>query len=145
MQNERSGARRQHKKDEVLSPTEAANRDRGLDLKRHVRAAAAMHGLYEDTAIATAVGVGRGTVLGWWRGSKPEPATLRHLAEVTGFDPEELATFVYWDGPPPRQPSGLAGLRLGAERGQKPPDDEAPDTPAQSPERPPRNDPQGPE
>jgi len=143
MQNERSGARRQHQKaEEVLSPVEAAARDRGITVKRYVRAAAALRDLFDDTAIAEVVGVNRGAVAGWWKGAQMTPDTIRNLAEATGLSVDELTRFIYYAGPPPRLPeaSGLAGLREGVRRAEEPPSAEAPDTPVRSPERPPLGD-----
>ena len=97
----------------MLSPVEAAALDRGQILKRYVRAAAALQGLYDD---------------------------IRRLAEVTELSFDELTRFVYLGGPPPRLPeaSGPAGLREGVRRAEERPDDEAPDTPAPSPGQRPR-------
>ena len=85
----------------MLSPTEQAALSRGQDLRRVMRAAAAMDGVYDDLAIADAVGAHRNTVSAWWKGATPEPATLRRFAERFGMSVEELAAFVYYDGPPP--------------------------------------------
>lgn len=140
MQNDRSGARTHHKKgEEVLSPADAAALVRGRALKRCVRAAAALRGLYDDTAVADATGVNRGAVAAWWEGAQMKPGTLQRIAEVTGLSFGELTEYVYLGGPLPRlpEPSGLSGLREGVRRAQEHPDDEAPDTPAQSPELPP--------
>lgn len=86
----------------MLSPTEAAARHRGQELRRVMRAAAAMRGIYDDLAIADAVGVHRNTVSGWWKGATPEPDTLLRFAEATGLPIDELARFVHYGGPPPR-------------------------------------------
>jgi transcriptional regulator with XRE-family HTH domain len=88
----------------MLSQAEAAAAQRGQLLKRYVRAAAAMQGIYDDVTLGEAVGVQRGAVLGWWRGSRPSPMTLRDLADATGLAVDELAAFVYYDGVPPRLP-----------------------------------------
>lgn len=89
---------------EVLSPAEAARELRGQVFKRYVRAAAAMHGLYDDTAIGDAVGRSRIAVGKWWQGARPEPDTLVALARATGLSADELLAFVYNDGPPPTMP-----------------------------------------
>lgn len=107
MHNEHSGARKHRgraskESGEVLSPTEEAARHRGQELRRVMRAAAAMHGIYDDLAIADAVGVHRNTVSGWWKGATPEPDTLLRFAEATGLPIDELARFVHYGGPPPR-------------------------------------------
>lgn len=86
----------------MLSPTEAAARHRGEELRRVLRAAAAMRGLYDDQAIADASGVHRNTVSGWWKGATPEPLTLQRFADATGVPIEELSAFVHYGGPPPR-------------------------------------------
>lgn len=88
----------------MLSPSEAAASARGHLLKRYVRAAAAMQGIYDDVALAEEVGIGRGSVAGWWKGAKPSPETVRSIAEATGLPTEELVAFIYYDGPPPRLP-----------------------------------------
>lgn len=75
---------------------------RGLTLKRYVRAAAAMRDLFDDTALGQAVGRTRITVGAWWRGAKPEPDAIVKLAEVTGLSADALIQFVYFDGPEPR-------------------------------------------
>ena len=85
----------------MLSPVEAAALDRGQALKRYVRAGAALNDLYDDTALADAVGVQRGAVRGWWTGAQMQPDTIRRVAKVTGLSPDELTRFVYFDGPPP--------------------------------------------
>lgn len=142
MQNDRSGAPAHHQKDgEVLSPVDAAARDRGQALKRCVRAAAALRGLYDDTAIAEAVGVNRGAVGAWWDGAQMKPDTIQRMAEATGLSFGELTEYVYLGGPLPRlpEPSGPAGLREGVRRGQEPLADGAPDRPAQSPGPPPHD------
>lgn len=86
----------------MLSPTEVAARDRGQELRRVMRAAGAMNGLYDDLSIADAAGVHRNTVAGWWKGATPEPSSLQRLSEATGLALEDLAAFVYYGGPAPR-------------------------------------------
>lgn len=88
----------------MLSPADAADVSRGQTFKRYVRAAAALHDLYEDTDIAKAVRVGRGAVGHWWLGAKPEPETIRRLAQATGLSVDELNRFIHYGGPPPRLP-----------------------------------------
>lgn len=83
----------------------AAPAGRGQLLKRHVRAAAALSGLFDDTALADAVGVKRGTVSGWWDGAQPKPETLEQLARVTGLSVDELTSFFYFGGEPPGLPA----------------------------------------
>ena len=94
----------------MLSPAEAATRERGLDLKRVMRAAAARADLYDDVAIAAAVGVSRNSVGNWWKGAVPEPETLRRFAIATGIPTGQLADFVYYGGPAPtiEWPTGTA-------------------------------------
>lgn len=107
----------------MLSPPEQARLDRGQALKRYVRAAAALRELYDDKAIAQAVGRSRNTVASWWQGAQPEPETLRRLAAVIGLDPAELVAFVYYDGPPPLivEPASPveSGVREGIRRDQE--------------------------
>jgi transcriptional regulator with XRE-family HTH domain len=103
----RRGAPKQRGDDEardVLSPQELDTRDRGLVLKRYVRAAAAIKGLFEDEDIAAAAGIHRNTIQGWWRGTRPAPESLRELAEATDLSFEDLTRFVYLGGPPPLLP-----------------------------------------
>lgn len=136
MQNDRSGARKHHQKDrEVLSPADAAALVRGQALKRCVRAAAALRGIYDDTAIGEATGVSRGAVGAWWDGAQMKPETIQRLSEVTGLSFGELTEYVYLGGPLPHlpEPSGPSGLREGVRRAQEPRDGEAPDRRAQSP------------
>lgn len=119
----------------MLSPVEV----RGQALKRYVRAAAALHELYDDTSIAEAVGVNRGAVSGWWLGAQMKPDTIRALAEATGLSPEDLTRFVYFDGPVPELPSPailpvLEGDRRAAERRGRTDQD----MPSRPPERQPR-------
>lgn len=85
----------------MLSPEEAATRQRGQDLHRVMRAAAAMAGIFEDIEIADAVGVHRNTVAGWWKGATPAPDVLRRFATATGVSLADLSAFVYYDGPAP--------------------------------------------
>jgi hypothetical protein len=89
---------------EVLSPAEAVSFARGQELKRYVRSAAALRGMYDDTAIGEAVGRTRIAVGKWWRGAKPEPEAVRALADATGLAIDELGAFIYYDGPPPHLP-----------------------------------------
>lgn len=84
----------------MISPMEL----RGMEFKRYVRAAAALVDLFDDTAIATALGLSRNTVGRWWSGAQPEPETLGQLADVTGLSRDELSRFTYYDGPPPHLP-----------------------------------------
>lgn len=139
MQNERSGARRHHRKsgkdEDVLSPVEL----RGLEFKRYVRAAAALNRLYEDTEIAEAVGVSRGAVSGWWRGSQPTVDTIYRLAGATGLSPDELTRFVYQEGPAPALPEPgspvVSSVQEGLRRDLQHPPRVAPGKPAPSPRR----------
>lgn len=133
MQNGQSGARRQHKGGDVLSPQEI----RGQLLKRYVRAAAALSELYDDVALGEAVGRNRAAVGNWWRGARPEPEVLFRLAEVTGLSTDELTRFVYSDGPPPSLPEAgspvATSVQEGLRRDRRRPQPEAPGTPAPSP------------
>lgn len=121
MQNERSGARKQRKvrEGEVLSPAEQTARDRGERLKRYIRAAAALQGLYDDTSIADAADVQRGAVAGWWLGSQMKPATIERVADALDVDPDELMAYVYRDAPPPALPGLLEVGRAGADEGHR--------------------------
>ena len=71
------------------------------DVKRVVRAAAALRGLYDDTAIGRVVGRTGVTVSRWWQGQLPDARTLLQLAQAIGLDYEELAKFWIGSGPPP--------------------------------------------
>ena len=144
VQNDQSGARRQRKDSDrdVVSLAEDPILARGRQLKRYVRAAAALQGLYDDTAIGEAVGVNRGAVAAWWDGAQMKPETIRRLADVLGLSVEDITRFVYFDGPMPTlpEPSGPAGLREGVRRAEERPDDATPGTPSPSPERRPHGD-----
>jgi transcriptional regulator with XRE-family HTH domain len=128
--------------DEVLSPGEAAAKLRGQILKRYVRAAAALNDLFDDAALADAVGLGRGAIAGWWRGAQPSGATIFRLADVTGLSPDELTRFVYQDGPPPTLPAAgsalVSSVQEGLRRGLGYQLPEEPGTPSPSPRRQPR-------
>jgi transcriptional regulator with XRE-family HTH domain len=131
MQSDKSakrGARthRPKKDDEVLSPLELARVDRGLRFKRAVRSEAARHDLYDDAAIADAVGVSRNTVGAWWKGAQPSPDALVELARVMDMRADELFALLYVP------PSGPAGLQEGVRRGRGPQGPADPDTPARS-------------
>jgi hypothetical protein len=138
MQNERSGARKQHRKkdEEVLSAAESAAQLRGRHLKRVVRAAAALNELYDDVAIGEAVQVSRGAVGSWWGGAQMQPDTIRRLAEATGLSPDELTRFVYFDGTPPVLPSpAILPVLEGDRRARERLADTAQDTPSPKPAR----------
>lgn len=122
----------------MLSPAETAARVRGRDYKRVMRAAAAVHGLYDDVAIAKELGVSRNTVGAWWKGALPEPDTLRRFADATDLSVEELWRFVYSDGPAPLIDWTTAGVLGGDQRGRTRQGGEAPNTPVPPPGRPPR-------
>lgn len=121
----------------MLTPADASALHRGRDLKRCVRAAGALRGLYDDTAISEATGVNRGAVAKWWEGAQMKPGTLERIAEATGLSVRELTEYVYYHGPLPRLPeqpmSGATGLLEGVLRDEEHLDDEAPDAPAPSP------------
>lgn len=139
MQNDQSGARkhRKRKRDEVLSPVEAAALERGLVLKRYVRAAAAMNDLYDDASLGDAVGISRGAVAGWWRGAKPTAESIFLLSHVIGLSPDELTHFLYDDGPPPSLPGAgspvASSVQEGLRRDQAHQQPADPDTPSPSP------------
>lgn len=88
----------------MLSPTEADALARGQELKRYVRSAAALRDIYDDTALADAVGRTRMAVGKWWRGVRPEPDAIRALGAATGLSVDELTRYLYFDGPPPTPP-----------------------------------------
>ena len=103
MQDDKSGASTHHDDEgagEVLTPAEV----RGQAFKRLIRAAAASQGLFDDAALARRLGRSRMTLLGWWRGAKPEPPALEQISEVTGLSLDELAAHVYFEGPAPSLP-----------------------------------------
>lgn len=88
----------------MLSTAEMAAFGRGQDLKRYVRAAAALVGLYDDVAIAAEIGRTRNAIGRWWTGVRPEPEALDRVARATGLSTDELTRFVYYNGPPPTLP-----------------------------------------
>jgi hypothetical protein len=88
--------------DEARSPEEEARMLRGQELKRYVRAAAALHGMFNDADLARAVNMSRMAVEAWWAGAQPSPQTIGRLALTTGLSRAELTDFVHHDGPPPR-------------------------------------------
>lgn len=125
----------------MLSTPETTALERGQTLKRVVRAAAALHGLFDDSAIADAVGMRRGAVAGWWEGAHMRPETIAELSAVTGLSFSELTSFVYLGGPPPQLPaSGPSGLQEGVRRAREHLAGEDPDMPAQLPGRRPHDD-----
>jgi hypothetical protein len=147
MQNEqsaKSGASTQHsggasKDGEVLSPVELTNLAWGRTFKRYVRAAAALREIYDDTALAEAIGRSRGAVGQWWLGARPEIETIRELGRVTGLSIEGLISFAHFDGPPPTLPEAgspvVASVREGLRRDRERPQNAAHGTPAPSPAR----------
>jgi len=141
VQDVRSGGRgaRKHrnKGSDVLAQNELARATRGEDFKRLVRAAAALVGIYDDKALAEAVGRQRNTVAGWWRGAKPEPDTIQPLGRVTRLDADELYRYLYLGGPVPRlaQPGSPAdrALQEGLRQGLRPQPPEDPELPGPLP------------
>ncbi len=119
-------------------PAERARMARGQELKRYVRAAAALQGLYDDTALGVAIGRTRITVGRWWQGVLPEPEAITRIARATGLVESDLFSFVYSDGPPPSIGALESGAREGERRARARLGREAPSTPAPSPERRPR-------
>jgi transcriptional regulator with XRE-family HTH domain len=145
MHSERpSNRRRAREASEMLSPAELGRLERGAEWKRYIRAAAALREMYDDTAIAEAVGRTRIAVGRWWQGARPEPDTLLEIARATDLSPGELATFVYYDGPPPRlagcpESAVESGVEEGIRRDRERPPLADPPEPAQSPAPPPRD------
>ena len=90
---------------------------RGQELKRYVRSAAALQGMYDDTSLGKAVGRTRIAVGKWWRGAQPEPPALIAIARVTGLSADELLRFVYNDGPPPTLLGAGSALGSGVAEG----------------------------
>ena len=127
---------------ETPTPAEVERMARGQDLKRYVRSAAALRGMYDDTALGKAVGRTRIAVGRWWQGAQPETPTLIALARATGLSADELIQFVYNDGPPPTlvAPGSAADLavREGIRRDQEHRRPEGPGAPPPSPTRQPR-------
>ena len=122
----------------MLSPADAAAFVRGRDLKRCVRAAAALQGLYDDTSLSEATGVNRGAVAAWWDGAQMKPGTLQRIADVTGLAFDELTRYVYLAGPLPRLPTAVDPDRVAAVQAQArdssyPLLDGDPDNPADTP------------
>lgn len=125
----------------MLSPQEAAAREWGMDFKRIIRAAAAMHEIYDDKALARAVQVSRGTVGDWWDGARPGPGTIPGLARATGLSTSELYAFIHDDGPAPGLPNEsrvAVSVREGVRRDQDAQVPAVPDTPSPSAEPRPR-------
>jgi hypothetical protein len=128
----------------VLSHAEAEAHYRGELLKRTLRAAAALRGLYNDEELTAAAEVQRGAARGWWRGARMKPETIRAVADATGLSFDELMAFVHLDGPLPTLPEAsqpdpallpvLEGIRRDLERQA----DEVPDGLFPQPERRPR-------
>jgi transcriptional regulator with XRE-family HTH domain len=110
MQNEQSkkpGARKQRAgkgRGEMLSAAEFGTAYRGDQFKRYIKAAFALRGLYEDTAIAGAVRMTRGAVSGWWHGARPDHEAIGEIAKATGLPRGELYDFIHHGGPPPMLP-----------------------------------------
>ena len=127
---------------EQSTPAEVERMARGQELKRYVRSAAALCGLYDDTALGKAVGRTRIAVGKWWQGAQPEAPTLIALARVTGLSAEELIQFVYNDGPPPSiaWPGSAidSAVREGIRRDRQRQHGGDPEAPAPSPAPPPR-------
>jgi hypothetical protein len=104
-----SGARVQPLEGDGLSEmTPGTAEYRGKVLKRYVRAAAALHGIYDDVALADLMDLPRGTVNGWWKGAQPKPVNLPKLARATGYDLDELTRFILYAGPAPHLPDPVA-------------------------------------
>lgn len=122
----------------MLTPAEI----RGQELKRLVRSAAALYGLFDDAAIGRATGRTRITVGQWWKGSKPEPETIARLSEVTGLSADELVRFVYLDGKRPTivapgsAPEAAVGEGIRRDQERQRPGEQSEHAP--STERPPR-------
>lgn len=143
MQNEGSGAP-MHQGDQdgdVLSTAEL----RGQEYKRVLRAAAALNGMFTDSAIAKVVGIGRAAVGNWWMGSRPEPPQALRLAKATGIPKDELFSYLYEDGPPPALPEpgsvARASVEAGAQRGRRRQQRRVQDRPSpRPPRRPPGTD-----
>jgi transcriptional regulator with XRE-family HTH domain len=112
-----------------MSFSEEERAARGGEFKRVIRAAAALHDIYNDKDLAAAVGTSRNTVGSWWSGAVPEPDTLDRLAAATGLDRRELSDYVHYAGPVPTMPSPGSPLdeaaREGLRRGLQPRDPQA--------------------
>ncbi len=80
----------------MTDPEDQDKATRGAELKRLVRSAAAFHGIYDDKALAQAVGASRNAVMAWWSGAVPSPAHVRAIARVTGLDEKELGDYLYF-------------------------------------------------
>ena len=122
----------------MLSPDEVAGRERGQILKRYIRAAAALHDLFDDTALADAVGVSRGAVGAWWQGTRMEITTIDAVARATGLSSDSLTGFLYRGGEPPVLERGLSPVLEGARRAERRQGDTDPDRPSQQPGQHPR-------
>jgi hypothetical protein len=83
------------------TPEEEARMLRGQEFKRYVRAAAALHDLFNDADLARAVHMSRMSVEAWWMGAQPSNQTIGKLALTTGLSRTELTNFVHHAGPPP--------------------------------------------
>jgi transcriptional regulator with XRE-family HTH domain len=101
-----SGARVHHPEGDGLSTMDPRTAQyRGAVLKRHIRAAAALRGFYDDSALARELGIGRNTVGKWWTGVHPEAENLAALERVTGYDAAALWRFIEHEGPMPPMPT----------------------------------------
>lgn len=100
----------------MLSQSERVAFDRGQDLKRYVRAAAALRGVFDDVTLGDRVGRTRNTIGKWWAGAKPEPDALHRIAQETDLSADELIRFVYFDGPPPVLPDATPLPQLTLQR-----------------------------
>lgn len=93
---------------------------KGQELKRYVRAAVALRGLFDDRAIAAALGLSRNTVGHWWTGAVPEPKAVSGIARLTGYSEADLFAYLYAGGPPPAIASAWSsGVQEGIRRDQE--------------------------
>lgn len=94
-------AKEEQESGEVLAPAEVGRASQGAAFKRHVRARAAQLGLYGDKELASLAHRDRGTIQNWWKGARPDPDTLKDLAQGLVWPPDEVYRWVYLGGDPP--------------------------------------------
>jgi transcriptional regulator with XRE-family HTH domain len=65
-----------------------------------------LHGDHDQSSIADAIGVTKGTVTGWKQGTPPKPDSVLAAAEHYGVDPLELLRIAYLPDREPKPKNG---------------------------------------